>query len=161
MRWCHDSLTHRGAGATPPGRGQAETDKCAAAGVSPVPGLCSRPSNLSPRLGAAPRLRPAVQPGAPVPCPDPGSQSCIPAPHPPSNLHRPTTGGHRLAQTQGRLRRPRPARLLLGASRPAARAEPGSSLSFRPRGVCDSPQYSRLRAPADTSTDKPNSGQSI
>ncbi|XP_078288344.1 uncharacterized protein LOC144612766 [Panthera onca] len=63
LRWCHDSVKHWGAGPTPPGRGQEETDKCAAAGVSRVPGLRNRPYNLSPRQGAAQLLRPALQPG--------------------------------------------------------------------------------------------------
>lgn len=164
MRRCHNSVKHRGAGPTPPGRGQEETDKCAAAGVSRVFGLRIRPHNLAPRQGAAQRLLPALLPGfldlrlaprTPVPYPYLVSQSYILA----SPTLQPTQPGNPGSQTcseSGSLQLPRPARLLKGASRLSARAEPGSSLSSPPRGVCDSPHFSRPGAQAVTSTDKPN-----
>lgn len=84
-------------------------------------------------------------------CPNPTSS--LP---PPYNPHSPATRVHKPARSQGPLQLPRPARLLKGASRLSARAEPGSSLSSPPRGVCDSPHFSRPGAQAVTSTDKPN-----
>lgn len=132
-------------------------------------GSWSQSGILAPRQGAGQLLEPALLPGIPDPrqaarTPDPRSisRAGIPSLHPRSSpptsptprssaswLHSPT-------QSQG------PLQLLLKASRPAARAEAGSSPISSPWGVCDSPHYLRPGAQADSSVDKPSRrGRSI
>ena len=82
LRWCHDLLIHWGAGLIPPGRGQEETDKCAAPEVSRVswPGI--RPCVLARRQGAAQLLGSALLSGSPALPQDPGTPFSYPDPDP-------------------------------------------------------------------------------
>lgn len=165
MPGCQDLVKHQGAGPAPPGRGQEETDKCAARGVSPVSGRGARPRVPARLRGAAElaALGPALQPGSPAlaapgappprsPDRDPLLPVCIPAaqltPPPPRSpaawLRRPPgpESGSKAAPAEE-------------ASRPAARAAPGSPPASRPRGICDSPHYLRPGARADSCTHHP------
>ncbi|XP_007461340.1 PREDICTED: uncharacterized protein LOC103073694, partial [Lipotes vexillifer] len=162
LRWCQGLLKHWGAGLIPPGRGQEETDKCATPGVNRVSRLGIRPYVLAGRRGAAQLLGPAMlpgnpalhqAPGTPVLYPDPVSRSYIPTT--PTRNRVAWHPGFTTLPSQGPLQFLRRAQLLSGASGPAARAEPGSSPSSLPWGVCDSPHYSRPGDRADSSTDKP------
>lgn len=103
MRRCQDLVKHQGAGPTPPGRGQKETDKCAAAGGSPGSRLRGRP-RVPARLQGCPAPLPcsrARRPATQFRYPDPMLQVDIPAadPTPPtprspaSWLYRPPRPG--------------------------------------------------------------------
>lgn len=158
MRWCQDLVKHRGAGPTPPGRGQKETDKCAAAGVSPVSRLRGRSHVFCPRQGAAELLRAALLPG--VPSLRQAPRNPVPHPHPVLQFSFPLSASHHLhlaARHPGFTTCPESGSSAapLEASRPAAGAEPGSSPTSWRWGICDSPHDLRLGAQADSSTEIP------
>lgn len=145
MRWCHDLVKHWGAGWTPRGRGQQETDKCAAPGVGRGSPPHSDPTAFpgAPALAAA-QLRTAAC--SPCPASAPGGLQALPAVlHPaprtsPASLPRcPDPSRSSTARPHSSFTAlPRPERLFLGGSRPAARLSSPRHPASRP-ALRDSP----------------------